>query len=147
MVMKESCCKTMAKKTHGAGEAKKSTSIFAAIANAQDYFSQAHCDDDFFYSLLTINVPTLVPKSKSVYAMDAHVAHHFVFPEFGVAVAMRPGDLLLFNAQCYHCLSHKEDAYDGQPVHSTSFYLKTNIIGKNDNSLPLTIQEEENYAL
>jgi hypothetical protein len=77
-----------------------------------------------------------------IYSVNLEVVHHFVFPEFGIAVAMRPGDLLVFNPQYYHCLVHKEVNYNGNHVDATSFYLKTNMLGKNDNTKPPTSDEE-----
>jgi len=69
---------------------------------------------------------------------DAAVAQHFCFPEFGYAIAVRPGDVIIFNPNCYHCISSKNDAYEGIPVHVTSFYLKTAHVGGNDNRRELT---------
>jgi hypothetical protein len=37
-----------------------------------------------------------------------------------------------------HCLSSRTSAYETKDVFSLSMYLKTAIVGKNDNSLPLT---------
>jgi transcriptional regulator with XRE-family HTH domain len=36
---------------------KKQAAMFAALANAIDYSSRAHTDEDFWFSLLTVNVP------------------------------------------------------------------------------------------
>jgi hypothetical protein len=122
---------------------KKPPTIFAALANALDYWSPAHTDQDFFYSLFTINVPGLTTLQKKTYSVDLAIVHHFVFPEYGIAVAMRPGDCLLFNPQHFHCLSEKEEKYDGATVYVTSFYLKTAVVCKNDNTIPLTEKEME----
>jgi hypothetical protein len=129
-----------------AKEKKQAPTIFAALANAINYWSPAHLDPDFFLSLLTVNVEGLVSKDTPEYRVDAPIVHHFVFPEYGIAVALRPGDMLLFNPQHYHCLSQKEVCYDGQRVHVTSFYLKTAVISKNDNRIPLSKEEEEVLA-
>jgi hypothetical protein len=120
----------------------KVTSIFAAIANAMNYVSGAHQDIDFFLSFLTVNVCGLTTKENPKYRLDSPVAHYFIFPEQGVAVALRPGDMLLFNPQYFHCLAEKEKSYQERSVFVTSFYLKTAVIGKNDNRIPLTELEK-----
>jgi hypothetical protein len=117
--------------------------IFAALANAINYWSPAHTDQDFFYSLFTINVAGVTTVANPTYPVDASIVHYFVFPEYGIAVAMRPGDMLLFNPQHFHCLSQKEGDYDSNDVYVTSFYLKTAVISKNDNRIALTETEEE----
>ena len=72
------------------------------------------------------------------YEMDAGVCNYFTFAEQGVAVALRPGDILLFNPVYEHCLSSRTSAYETKDVFSLSMYLKTAIVGMNDNSVPLT---------
>jgi hypothetical protein len=105
---------------HGEKKRKKA-SMFAALANAIDYSSRAHTDLDFWFSLLTVNIPHLLSEDVKSYQLNLEVVHHFVFPQFGIAVAMRPGDLLFFKPQYYHCLAHKEVHYDKCRVHATSF--------------------------
>lgn len=89
-----------------------------------------------------------LPKETPGYSLDASIVHYMCFPEYGVALAIRPGDVLLFNPQHYHCLSEKEVEYAGQSddVYATSFYLKTSVICKNDNSVLLNEEEEERHA-
>jgi hypothetical protein len=144
-VVQAARCVTMGKSygdEHGEKN-RKEAAMFAALANAIDYSSRAHTDLDFWFSLLTVNVPHLLSPKVRTYQLNSEVVHHFVFPEFGIAVALRAGDLLLFNPQYYHCLSHKEVHYDNCRVHATSFYLKTNMMGMNDNTVPLTPGQEK----
>ncbi len=56
-----------------------------------------------------------------------------MFPELGYCVGLRPGDQLIFNPLYYHCVSTKNFTVYENPVHVTSFYLKTAIVGRNDN--------------
>ena len=70
--------------------------------------------------------------------MDAGVCNYFTFAEQGVAVALQPGDILLFNPVYEHCLSSRTSAYETKDVFSLSMYLKTAIVGMNDNNLALT---------
>jgi hypothetical protein len=79
------------------------------------------------------------------YELNAKVCNYFMLAEQGVAVALRPGDILLFNPVYEHCLLSSTSAYEMKDVLSLSMYLKTAIVGKNDNSLPLT--EIENCLL
>jgi hypothetical protein len=80
------------------------------------------------------------------YRMNAEVCNYFTFAKQGIAVALlRPGDMLLFNPQYQHCLSARTSIYKTEDVFSLSLYLKTAIVGKNDNTIPLT--ENDNYSL
>jgi hypothetical protein len=143
-VMTMSECPTMAeprKKNAGAKTVESPavvSGMFAALANAINHMSPAHTDQDFTLSLLTMNVKGLVTPTKPKYSVDCPIVHHFVFPEYGIAIAMRPGDHLLFNPLHYHCLAEKEVHYNDRDVFVTSFYLKTAVVCKNDNSIPLT---------
>ena len=49
------------------------------------------------------------------------------------------GDMILFNARVLHCISSPVD--EMKPVYCMSLYLKTAVIGKNDNSLELTQEQ------
>jgi hypothetical protein len=120
--------------------------MFAGLANAMNYLSPAHTDEDFFYSVFTVNVKGVLTKDAPSYSLDASIIHFMCFPEYGVAVALRAGDVLLFNPQNYHCLAEKEVEYGGADVYVTSFYLKTAVVCKNDNRIGLNEKEEELYA-
>jgi hypothetical protein len=71
--------------------------------------------------------------------LDDDVVVYFCFPTIGVAVPLRPGDYLLFNARIPHCISSRCKFED--EVMCTSTYLKTAIVGMNNNSLPLTDEQ------
>ena len=53
----------------------------------------------------------------------------------GVAVPMRPGDFLLFNARLPHCISSRCCADDD--IMCISMFLKTAVVGGNDNGKDL----------
>ena len=53
-----------------------------------------------------------------------------------MAVPLRPGDYLLFNARIPHCISSRCKFED--EILCTSTYLKTAIDGMNNNDLPHT---------
>jgi hypothetical protein len=60
-----------------------------------------------------------------------------------VSVGLRPGDHLLFNPQEYHSLSMRTLQYGSENVFVTAFYLKTGIVGGNNNALQLTNVQKE----
>jgi hypothetical protein len=102
-----------------------------------------HTDEDFFYSVLTTASTKALKENIDQYKMDADVSNYFVFAEQGIAVALRPGDVLVFNPRYHHCSSSRASAYESEDVFSLSLYLKTAIVGKNDNSIPLNDTENE----
>jgi hypothetical protein len=67
------------------------------------------------------------------------VVTYFCFPTIGVAVPLHPGDYLLFNAKLPHCISSRCKFED--EILCTSTYLKTAIVGMNNNDLPLTQEQ------
>ena len=117
----------------------KDNLLIAALACSKNYFAPAHKDNDFFFSAHQINTP-------DDYVLDMDIVQYFCFPQYGFAVALRPGDVILFNPKEYHCLSKKEKSYNQKDVHVTTGYLKTAHVGKNDNDLSLTEQEEFLYT-
>jgi hypothetical protein len=129
-------------------KAKPAPAMFAGLANAMNYCSPAHTDEDFFYSVFTANVKGVLPKDSPSYSLESPIVHYFCFPEYGIALALRAGDVLLFSPQNYHCLSQKEAEYGDQSadVYVTSFYLKTAVVCKNDNRIMLNEEEEKLHA-
>ena len=67
------------------------------------------------------------------------VVTYICFPTIGVAVPLRPGDYLLFNAKLPHCISSRCKFED--EILCTSTYLKTTIVGMDYNDLPLTLEQ------
>ena len=120
----------------GSGAAStKGATIFPALASARNCCSAAHDDPDFFLSAFS----TCAERESCKLEMD--VAQHFCFPEVGVAIAIRPGNLLIFNPAHHHCCSQKESARDGEDVCLTSFCLKSAAVGLHDNKIPLTPED------
>ena len=108
------------------------STFFSSIAFGRNVFLGAHTDQDFGYSA----VITMATEPDSV---GNNILCYFVFPQCGHAVALRNMDILFFNPQVYHCVSKKVTSED---VFCISFYLKTAVVGKNDNTTPLTGIEE-----
>jgi hypothetical protein len=75
-------------------------------------------------------------KGKSEYHLHDDVVVYFCFPTLGVAVPLCPDDYLMFNALIPHCISSccKLD----NKIMCVSTYLKTSIVGMNNNYLMLT---------
>jgi hypothetical protein len=118
-----------------------SKQVWGSLACGKNHYLNSHTDEDFFYSLTTTASSYGLLQNTDRYRMDAEVCNYFTFPEQGLAVALRPGDMLLFNPMYHHCLSSRTCSYEKHDVFCLSLYLKTAIVGKNDNSLPLTKRE------
>jgi len=118
-------------------------SIWPSFSQALNTYLSAHTDDDFFYSLLTTACSHALRDDIDQYKLHAEVSNFFVFPEQGIAVALRPGDMLIFNPKYHHCLSSRTCAYQNKDVYSMSLYLKSAVVGKNDNSIPLNDKETD----
>jgi hypothetical protein len=110
----------------------ESAKIFNALSVSCNYYSRAHVDADFFFSVFQI----IVDSDDISYSESGSVVQHFCFPTTGYAVAVRNGDMLLFNPSVYHCLSQKEKSFQGKDVFVNSFYLKSNIVGLHNNEIP-----------
>jgi hypothetical protein len=116
------------------------STIWSSIATTFNYMSPAHIDEDAFMSVLFVtNVSkTEELQENSKYNMDQNVAFYFCFPTVGVAVALRPGDVLLFNPIYHHCASQRCEYYKAEDVFLTSLYMKSRQISKSDNRIPLS---------
>ncbi len=69
------------------------------------------------------------------YQVDDRILCYFAFLRIGMAVALRPGDFLLFNPQEPHSISSRCKL--GDKIFCISSYLKTGVIGPNDISNPV----------
>jgi hypothetical protein len=114
--------------------------IWAGAAVSVNYISGSHVDDDFFLSCLTVichddNDVTVRTAEGSTYKENLPIAVYFCLPKLGVAVALRPGDYIVFNPREPHCVSMREKYYEKKQVYVMSFYLKSSIVGRNDNTM------------
>jgi hypothetical protein len=66
------------------------------------------------------------------YQVNNKILCYFAFPRIGMAVALWPGDFLLFNPQEPHSISFRCRSED--EIFCISSYLKTGEVGLNDNS-------------
>jgi hypothetical protein len=69
------------------------------------------------------------------YQVDGRILCYFAFPRIGMAVALWPGDFLLFNPKEPHSIS--SCCRTGDKIFCISSYLKTGVVGINDNSNPI----------
>ena len=111
---------------------------FGSLASGLNHYLNTHTDEDFFYSVTTVPSAYGLREDIDRYQIDVEVCNYFTFPEQGIAVALRPGDILLFNPQYQHCISSRTSIHKTEDVFCLSLYLKSAVVGKNDNSLPLT---------
>jgi hypothetical protein len=108
--------------------------FFGGIAFGKNVFLWCHTDQDFTFSMIQVFL-----KGHDRYRVTDDVVVYFCFPTIGIAVPLRPGDYLLFNATIPHCVSSRCRFEDEIVV--TSMYLKTAIVGMNNNDLPLTDEQ------
>ena len=116
----------------------KNASIYGAISSQWNVFLSSHMDEDFFYSVVMVQAEK---SDGSLYSMSDDICYCFVFTEYGVVVALHPGDVLLFNPLAYHSVTTPVNLEN--EVRSCSLYLKMGVVGKNDNSMSLTELEKE----
>jgi hypothetical protein len=104
---------------------------YGAFAFGRNVFLRCHTDSDFTMSMVQIHL-----KGTGEYALDDAVVAYFCFPTLGVAVPLRPGDFLLFNPLIPHCVSSR--CRQNDDIISIAMYLKTAVVGMNNNQLPVS---------
>ncbi len=108
--------------------AKTCSRIYSAFASGINIYLNCHKDHDFTYGCSFIHM-------KEVYTLEQLVVAYFCFPRLGIAVPLRPGDMIFFNPSEEHCISSRVDNKD--TIYCVSLYIKSNVVGLNDNSLAL----------
>ena len=116
------------------GKVVLESKIFNAMAFAKNVHVGCHTDVDFAKSVVTVYNDSCACTHK-----DSIVAY-FCFPRLGMAVALRPGDILIFNPNEYHSVSSR--CRNEDEIYCSSMYLKTAVVSLNDNSIPLTAKQE-----
>lgn len=77
--------------------------------------------------------------TKDAFTIDQKIVAYFAFPRLGIAVPLRPGDILIFNPREPHCVSSR--CHNSDTVYCVSLYLKSANLGGSDNSKPLNDNE------
>ena len=103
---------------------KDDSGYFAFIAACENVYLTQHKDEDLLWSMTTVQfiVHRCVKdikdgdckgktKHNPVYKRNLPVACYFVFGELGKAIALRPGDVVIFNALQTHSVSGKTEFY------------------------------------
>ena len=96
---------------------------YLGLAMGRNNFLNCHVDVDACRSML------------SVISEEDHqeIVCYFVFPTLKVAVAMRNGDMLSFNASIPHCVSSRR--LKDKEAFCASFYVGAGLAGNNDRSI------------
>ena len=92
-------------------------------------------DRDFTFSVVAVH------KNLEQYDLGDKIVAYVCFPCLGVAILMKPGDVIIFNPQEPHAISSHCEATDD--ILCLSLYLKSAIVGLSDNSKPNTAEEYE----
>jgi hypothetical protein len=99
---------------------KSPLKYFGALAYGRNVFLPCHTDDDF-----TMSIVQVFPKGHLTCQTDDEVA-----------VPLCPGDFLMFNALIPHCITSR--CKRSEEVMVLTMYLKTAVVGMNNNNLDLT---------
>ena len=105
---------------------KKTARYYNGLGFGINVYLRSHIDRDFTMLIVQAHI------DNNAYQVDDKILCYFAFPRIGMAVALRPGDFLLFNPQEPHSISsrcRKEDE-----LFCISSYLKTAVVGLNEHS-------------
>ena len=105
---------------------QKKARYYNGLGFGINVYLRSHIDADFTMSIVQAHI------DNHNYQIDDRIVCYFAFPRIGVSVALRPGDFLLFNPTEPHCVSSRCRADDD--IYIISSYLKTAIVGLNDNT-------------
>jgi hypothetical protein len=108
---------------------KKDARYYNGLGFGINVYLRSHIDADFTMSIVQAHI------DNHDYANDDKIICYFAFPRIGAAVALRPGDFLLFNPREPHSISSRCNREDD--VYIISSYLKTAVVGLHDNSNPI----------
>jgi hypothetical protein len=103
---------------------------YSGMAFGCNVFLRCHTDHDFTMSVVQVHL-----RGKDKYEINDDIVVYFCSPTLGVAIPLWPGDCLLFNALIPHCISSRCEESDN--IYIVSMYLKSLVVGLNDNQLPL----------
>jgi hypothetical protein len=103
----------------------KSARIYNGMGFGINVYLRSHTNQDFMMSIVQAHI------DECLYTASDSIVCYFCFPRIGTAIALRPGDFLIFNPQEPHLISSRCNPEDD--VYCISSYLKTAIVGLNDN--------------
>jgi hypothetical protein len=105
---------------------QKSARYYNGLGFGLNVFLRSHINQDFTMSIFQAHI------NNHDYQVNDRIVCYFAFPRIGIAASLWPGDFLLFNPQEPHSLPSRCKA--GDEIFCASSYLKTAIVGLNDNS-------------
>ncbi len=108
---------------------KKHAHYYNGYGFGINVYLRSHINADFTMSIVQAHI------DKHNYQINDRIICYFAFPRIGLAVALWPGDFLLFNPSEPHCVSSCCTADD--EIYIISSYLKTAVDCLNDNSNPI----------
>jgi hypothetical protein len=108
---------------------KKLARYYNGLGFEINVYLRSHIDRDFTMSIVQAHI------DNHDYQVNDWFLCYFAFPRIGMAVALWPSDFLLFNPQEPHFISSCCRTGDG--IFCISSYLKTGVVGLNDNSNPV----------
>jgi hypothetical protein len=105
------------------GKKGRESCIWPSIGYGRNVFLPVHTDNDYFLSAAVMY--TNMKTSDEIMA-------YFCFPTEGISVALRNGNVLLFNPKIPHCLSSPCKPH--LQAFSLSAYLKSLVVSGNSNN-------------
>ncbi len=106
---------------------KKSARYYNELGFGINVYLISQFDQDFTMSIVQAHI------DNHDYQVDDRILCYFAFPRIGMAVALWPGDFLLFNSQEPHSISSRPKS--GDKICCISSYL--GVVGLNDTSNPV----------
>jgi hypothetical protein len=113
--------------------------LASSVNVAKNVVFGQHVDPDLYYSGLTVHIHPDQGKDQGIvhYQMDSPILAYFVFGGLGHAVAMRSGNVLIFNPTFVHSISSPCQPWE---FYSSSLYTKTAVVAGNTNERELKIE-------
>jgi hypothetical protein len=109
------------------------SNYYRAYACDMHMYIQVHEDSGFTYSAVS-------PHMITPYLLMHRPVAHFTFPRLGIAIPLRPSDVLFFKPKEPHCISPRSRSEDN--VYCLSFCLKSTNIDLSDNDKAVSSEEE-----
>lgn len=112
----------------------RTTEVFSSIAFGMNVFLEVHTDDDAHWCVITIvgqsNEEGEIVGDDAKYSLDDDICCYFCLPEYKASVPLRPGDVLVFNANEPHAVSSR--CREDQRFMCVSMYVKSKVVGTNN---------------
>lgn len=111
--------------------------IYGCFACGIGVYLAVHKDKDIFYSAVTTHIHPNEGKEDGEihYKRDSPILSYFVFPDLGYAVAMRSGDVVVFNSAKHpHALSTNTKH---RKCYNVALFTKTRAASLNNKDIPL----------